>query len=198
MGPLPASHYDILGLEPTATFEQIERAYRYHIAIYSETSLATYSLLDPAERQVARAQIQAAYDTLKDGLRRRAYDIGLGFIPDPAAPPPPPPEAGTASAAVSERGEREPPPAPVRVAALSDPVTGAALRRFREQSGISLHQIAERSKIGIRSLQHIEEDRHNDLPARVYLRGFLQEYARVLGLDPVRTAEAYMAALPKR
>jgi curved DNA-binding protein CbpA len=193
MGPLPGSHYEILGLEPNASFEQIERAYRYHIAIYSETSLATYSLLDPAERQVARAQIQAAYDTLKDGLRRRAYDIGLGLFPDPAAPPPPPPAGGDPSAAP----ERPEPAAPVRVAALSDPVTGAALRRFREQSGISLHQIAERSKIGIRSLQHIEEDRYPELPARVYLRGFLQEYARVLGLDPARTADAYLAALPK-
>ena len=142
---------------------------------------------------MARAQIQAAYDTLKDGLRRRAYDISLGFIPDPAAVPPPPAPGEAPRAAVEERKETP----PLRMVVLSDPLTGAALRRFREQSGISLHQIAERSKIGIRSLQHIEEDRHQDLPARVYLRGFLQEYARVLGLDPARTADSYLATLPK-
>jgi cytoskeletal protein RodZ len=35
------------------------------------------------------------------------------------------------------------------------------------------------------------------LPAAVYLRGFLQEYARALGLDPRRTANAYMSQFPR-
>jgi flagellar biosynthesis protein FlhG len=89
-------------------------------------------------------------------------------------------------------------PGTSRAAAIDGPVTGARLRRFREESGVSLKEIAERSKVGQRYLQYIEEDRHNDLPARVYLRGFLIEYARALGLEPARTADAYLATLPKR
>jgi flagellar biosynthesis protein FlhG len=85
-----------------------------------------------------------------------------------------------------------------RPSAIDGPVTGARLRRFREESGVSLKEIAERSKVGQRYLQYIEEDRHNDLPARVYLRGFLIEYARALGLEPARTADAYLATLPRR
>jgi flagellar biosynthesis protein FlhG len=181
MGPLLGSHYEILGLEPTATFEQVERAYRYHIGLYSDSALGTYSLLDPGERQVARGQIQEAYDTLKDPLRRRTYDVSIGLTPAPA------PMSVTHGDVPQSRG-----------GALDGPVTGAALRGFREQSGVSLKEIAERSKVGIRYLQYIEEDRHNDLPARVYLRGFLLEYARALGLDPARTADAYLATLPKR
>jgi flagellar biosynthesis protein FlhG len=181
MGPLLGSHYEILGLEPTATFEQVERAYRYHIGVYSDSALATYSLLDPGERQIARAQVQEAYDVLKDPLRRRTYDVSIGLAPAPV------PVSVTHDA----------PPLP-RGVALEGPVTGAALRGFREQSGVSLKDIAERSKVGLRYLQYIEEDRHNDLPARVYLRGFLLEYARALGLEPARTADAYLATLPKR
>ena len=181
MGPLQGSHYELLGLEPTATFEQVERAYRYHIAIYSDSALATYSLLDAGERQRTRAQIQDAYDTLKDPLRRRTYDASIGLIPAPV------PMSVTHDA-----------PAVPRTTFLHGPVTGGALRRFREESGVSLKEIAERSKVGQRYLQYIEEDRHHDLPARVYLRGFLLEYARALGLDPARTADAYLASLPKR
>ena len=59
-------------------------------------------------------------------------------------------------------------------------------------------EIAARSKIGVRFLEYIEEDRHGLLPAPVYLRGFLQEYARAVGLDPRRTADAYLARLRRR
>ena len=91
---------------------------------------------------------------------------------------------------------RIPPPAPPRPPApqvLEPPVDGAALRRFREERGISLKDIAARTKVGVRYLEYIEADRHALLPAPVYLRGFLQEYARATGLEPRRTAEAYMS-----
>jgi cytoskeletal protein RodZ len=36
------------------------------------------------------------------------------------------------------------------------------------------------------------------LPAPVYLRGFLQEYARVVGLDAAKVVASYMGRLAKR
>ena len=80
---------------------------------------------------------------------------------------------------------------------LPEPITGALLRRYREERGVSLRDIANQSKIGTRYLEYIEGDRLDMLPAAVYLRGFLQEYARALGLDPRRTANAYMAQFPR-
>jgi flagellar biosynthesis protein FlhG len=112
--------------------------------------------------------------------------------PPPGSPPPAP-----AAPAASLR-------APVAVPAfgrtahvLPEPITGAVLRRYREERGISLRDIANQSKIGTRYLEYIEGDRHDMLPAAVYLRGFLQEYARALGLDPRRTANSYMAQFPR-
>ena len=49
----------------------------------------------------------------------------------------------------------------------------------------------------MRFFEYIEADRHADLPARVYLRSFLQEYAKAVGLDPIGVADAYIARLPK-
>jgi flagellar biosynthesis protein FlhG len=80
---------------------------------------------------------------------------------------------------------------------LAEPVTGPDLRRVRESRGVSLKQIAATSKISVRFFEYIEGDRFERLPATVYLRGFVQEYARAVGLDPRRTAESYIARVPR-
>ena len=76
-------------------------------------------------------------------------------------------------------------------------MTGENLRRLREEQGVALRDISAASKIGIRFFEYIEADRHSHLPARVYLRSFLHEYAKAIGLDPQQTAEAYIARLAK-
>ena len=78
---------------------------------------------------------------------------------------------------------------------LPDPVTGPDLKRFRESRGISLRDIATASKVGVRYLEYIEAERVEVLPAPVYLRGFVQEYARVVGLDPRPTADSYLSRI---
>lgn len=170
--------YALLGLEPRATPEQLERAYRFSLELYAEGSLATYSLLAPTEAEARRARVREAYETLSDAQRRHEYDESRGFRPpDPALPESP--------AAESVAGGTP----------LPDPLTGAALRRLRETRGVSLGHIAAVTKIGVRFLEYIEQDRFAYLPPPVYLRGFLHEYGRLLGLEPRALAEAYLARL---
>ena len=69
---------------------------------------------------------------------------------------------------------------------------GPALRRIRIQRGIELEEIASVTKINETYLRFIEADRYSDLPAPVYLRGFLREVARCLKLDPKQVTESYM------
>ncbi len=60
---------------------------------------------------------------------------------------------------------------------------GASLRRERELRDVSLREISTSTKIGVRMLEAIEDDRLDKLPPGLFVRGFVLEYARFLGLD---------------
>lgn len=75
---------------------------------------------------------------------------------------------------------------------------GSWLRQQREARGISLVEIADTSKIGRRYLEALESDRWDLLPAPVFTRGFLREYARIVGLDQDETINLYWIATQAR
>ena len=60
---------------------------------------------------------------------------------------------------------------------------GAQLRRAREAKGMSLDDIAGRTRIPIRHLQNIEREEWDALPAATYAVGFTRNYANAVGLD---------------
>jgi curved DNA-binding protein CbpA len=127
--------------------------------------------------------VREAYEILSDAARRSAYDAAQGFLP---------PDAPVLAFPMAAAG-----PGPAE-AELPEALSGADLRRLREARGMSLRHIASVTKIGMRYLEYIEEDRFALLPAPVYLRGFLQEYARLVGIDQRRVADAYMSRIPAK
>ena len=68
---------------------------------------------------------------------------------------------------------------------------GEELRREREIRGISLKEIADATKISKRFLEAIERNDHKTLPAPVFTRGFVREYARYLGLSSDEIVNRY-------
>src|SRR6266478_147140 len=68
---------------------------------------------------------------------------------------------------------------------------GEELRREREIRGISLKEIADATKISKRFLEAIELNDHKTLPAPVFTRGFVREYARYLGLNSDEMVNRY-------
>lgn len=92
--------------------------------------------------------------------------------------------------------ESEPPEAPP--AAIPRGSLGAWLRHQREARGVTLREIADASKISLRYLEALERDRLDVLPAPVFAKGFLREYARVVGLDPDEAVNLYLLALARQ
>jgi cytoskeleton protein RodZ len=61
---------------------------------------------------------------------------------------------------------------------------GAELAQAREQRGITLEEVARRTKIGLEALKAIERCDVTPLPGGLYTRGFLRAYAREVGCNP--------------
>jgi cytoskeleton protein RodZ len=70
---------------------------------------------------------------------------------------------------------------------------GEELRRDRLRQGLSLDEIAQRTRISLRSLESIETDDFDRLPGVVFTRNFVRLYALDLKLDP----DALLARLPR-
>ena len=161
--------YKLLGLSENATALETRRAYHRMKALYAEGSLATYSLLTVEERNEILNDIERAYMRIS-----REID---SHMPTPESP-------------VSLENAAPPgPPEP-------DENLGAYLKRRRENLGMTLRDVAAQTKVRTTYLEHIENERLADLPAPVYLRGFVREFARVLGLpDPESITAAYIGLL---
>ena len=79
---MPQTFYDILGVQPAATAEEIKRAYR-------KLARQLHPDKNPAPEATKKfALLASAYETLSDRSRRRAYDTVLergGRVPQPEA-----------------------------------------------------------------------------------------------------------------
>ncbi len=75
---------------------------------------------------------------------------------------------------------------------------GAQLREARERQGLPLEGIAHSLRIPVRILRALEEGESISLPADVYVRGFVRQYAEVLGLDSVPLLRAFAAERARR
>jgi flagellar biosynthesis protein FlhG len=191
------SHYELLEVPPTASFEDIRRANRRIRDIYGAESIAISGLYDPASLEAVHRRLDLAYTTLMDAAKRKEYDFELfpDGVPMPVAPPAGAPGTGPAVPARTPKPDDS-----VNVVRPAMPdlsphteFTGPLLRQIREAVGVELREIAERSKIGMAYLQALEAELFAKLPAPVYVRGFLAEYARALGLDAERVKQTYLA-----
>ncbi|MBN1114663.1 MAG: helix-turn-helix domain-containing protein [Oligoflexia bacterium] len=69
---------------------------------------------------------------------------------------------------------------------------GAFFRRIREYKNMSLNFVSQKTKISLYHLEAIERENYSELPARVYVRGFINNYAKLLGLPVPKSVDAYM------
>jgi transcriptional regulator with XRE-family HTH domain len=76
-------------------------------------------------------------------------------------------------------------PTPPEEATLFPKTAGERLREAREAMGLSLAEVAARTRIPVRQLEAIEESNFAALPSITYAVGFAKAYARAVGVDEV-------------
>jgi flagellar biosynthesis protein FlhG len=70
--------------------------------------------------------------------------------------------------------------------------TGDLLRQVREARGLTIEQMANTTKIAIYYLRHLEAEEFEDLPAKVYVRGYLKQIAKLLRLEVEPMVRSFM------
>ena len=60
---------------------------------------------------------------------------------------------------------------------------GSYLKHERELRGFSLEEIAAKTKISIHVLQALENNQLDDLPEKVFIKGYIRSFARIIGSD---------------
>ncbi len=208
--------YELLEVSPTATSQEIHKAYERTRRVYDPNSIALYSLFTPEETAAINQRIEEAYRTLVYEDNRKKYDAMLrdrNELPDLPSPTPPDPKyqprPARAMAPLQQENQKTgsssnalPPIAPTAPRPVQEEVspvppfigefTGPVIKVLREQRELSLRDIAELTKVSVRYLEFIEEESFMKLPARAYVRGFLMLYAKALGYDPERMAADYL------
>jgi cytoskeletal protein RodZ len=69
------------------------------------------------------------------------------------------------------------------------------LATIRHNRGISLEQIAESTKIGVRSLEAIERGEFRKLPGGIYNTSYIRQYARAIDYDEGALLAFYYQAI---
>lgn len=193
LGPILTSpdHYATLGIGRSSNDEEVRRAYKRQREIYMTGGLATSSLLDDKELADAQSRIDEAHDTLLDPVRRRAYDLSMFPEPDvPKEQAVPRPALAAEQLLLQSELAREIGP--------DTEFTGQLLRKVRESQGIEIAEISSRTKISKVHLAALEEESYSQLPAIVYVRGFVTELAKYLRLDPAQVQRTYLRRMREK
>lgn len=209
-------HYELLEVGRGATPDEIDRAYSNAQHTYAEGSLALYSVFDRLDAEAIRQRLDEAYRVLSDSDLRARYDeelpiskvAGNGVAAQLGSGGGPTTGDGPSDRLSEERPDRLVGFDPIEQLdtvegaveefdALEDDgrgeFDGVRLRRNRLFRGYEIDDISDVTKVSTSHLRNIEEENFCDLPADVYVRGFVTAYAQTIGLDPKIVVPSYMA-----
>lgn len=74
---------------------------------------------------------------------------------------------------------------------------GDYLKSVREEKKLSIKVVASHTKISVTNLELLEENRFDALPNIAYLKGFVRNYAKILGLNPQSAVEVLIKTYGK-
>ena len=216
------NYYEILEIPTDANSEEVYKGYIKAKNTYSHDSIALYSLLTKEECDKILNLVEEAYSILSDPDKRIKYNQVRNIAtpdrkfqtekdstsnsPSHKYPPPPIPKGqspntkGMMSKIVANKRfslDFIPDPEIEKKIEQTVEFTGAFLKEIREYKNVDLHRMADMTKISKSYLKNIEEENCNNLPALVYVRGFVYQYAKCLKLNPDMVATSYINHLKK-
>lgn len=157
-------HFETLELELDATVSEINETYTSLTKLYSSNSIAISPLIDEfteEKRKEILREIENAYKNLS---------------------------ILSINEELSSKSESANEVTPEDNKTLEGEFDGSMLMHARLSKNIELKEIADNTNISKRYLLNIENENFDELPARIYLKGFIVSYAKYLGLDAEKIA----------
>lgn len=74
---------------------------------------------------------------------------------------------------------------------------GRMLKRAREGKNLTVAAIATQMNLDLRTVEALERDDHANLPAPIFVRGYLRGYARLVDLPEAEVLSAYQSLAPR-
>jgi len=213
------NYYDVLEIPPVATQEDIQQGYIRAKNAYSQDSLALYSLMTKDECNDILNVIEEAYGIISDPHKRQQYDEARGlnknfnYFGANNSNIRLPKHDCADSKLDAQLGTKEKSPAQsmTKIVATKkfaldfeensemeerisqgEEFTGEFLKEIREYKNVDILRLSELTKVSKTYLKHIEEESISKLPAMVYVRGFVYQYAKCLKLNPELVATSYL------
>jgi len=192
------NYYEILELTANAPQHEVTAAYERARTTYSGENPAIYTIFSEKEARDLLVLIEEAYQVLGNKILRNIYDqrllSGRASLNDLSYTsileaskqvfPEEKPEKPTISYKKDEAFEKE--------IKTRDDWDGDYLKKVREYKQISVAQLSEITKINNWYITAIEKMEPKNLPAIVFVRGYVVQIAKTLGLDSKVVADSYM------
>lgn len=192
------NYYEILELTSGAPQHEVTAAYERARNTYSGDNPAIYTIFSEQEARELLVMIEEAYQILGNKILRNIYDqrllSGRASLNDLTynsiveASKQLFPETKTEKKEATYTKD----PAFEKEISAQENWTGEFLKKVREYKQISVERMSEITKINSWYVTAIERVEPGNLPAVVFVRGYVVQIARALNLDDKKVADSYM------
>jgi len=194
------NYYDILEVSTHCAQHEVTSAYERAKITYSGANPAIYTIFSDEEARNLLKLVEEAYSVLGNKTLRSLYDEKLGqnnfkkedlsfenlTAQSRTLFPEPPKKIQALKSEYHVNPEFE-----AEYMALSD-WNGEWLKKVRDYKKIPLERLSEITKISAYYISSIEKIEPKSLPAPVFVRGFVSQIAKILGIDEKKVCDSYM------
>lgn len=192
------TYYELLEVRPGSPQHEVTKAYEKAKITYSSDNPALYTVFSTEEARELLKLIEEANLILGNTIFRNRYDeilkdpltrieeLKFQDIVGPIL------SSGVDKQKVHFRPNYKTDTAIEEYINHEENCDGSFFKRVREYKNISLEKMSEITRINPHYLVALEKNAWKDLPAAVFVRGFVVQISRILGLDEKRTIESFM------
>ena len=204
------NYYEILDIPENATQQEIHSAYEKTKSTYSAENSALSSVFSSDEASELRKLIEEAYQVLRNNDYRNVYEkrmLANTFAQSDLT-------ATAIKSASEELFEETAELLPAAAVEISEaPVrdeefelemsakkewTGDDLKKVREYRKLSLDELTDITKVNPWYIAALEKMDPSNLPVEVFVRGYVLQVAKALGLKEKTVTDSYMRTFRKK